>query len=1028
MLVIYKVMMKKRMTSLIRIIGVLFFCVGSLAYPAMAQKTNATVKGIVKDATTNESLPGVNVLVKGTTIGTATDMNGKYQLSVPSLADTLVFSYIGYKSKEVAINGETNLDVNLAPQAITGKQLVVIGYGSIKQSDVSGAISKINNTNLAQIPVSQASKALIGKIPGLHIQNTDAQAGATPNIVLRGVSSVSTSSSPLVVVDGYPVNGGLSSVDMSNVASISVLKDAASAAIYGSRASNGVIIITTKKGKAGKTNFNASYSIGFKQPYPSKPIYPSPQQWANFVTSDAKKSGLSVPAQIPTMLSLGTYTNWENLVLRNSHIQNFHISASGGNKSVNYYLGGGYQQNEGIIITNHFNKFDLNANLDAKVNDWLKMGGTIFGSYSDQRVAAVGFHDAIRTSGWLPITLNATTAKYANAAGYDVLSGDYAAERYFTNVNGVDLKLSSDNNGYVKLIGRFRDYYKYNTTAHLYAEIGFTKHLNFKTTAGAYITNNRNEYYQSSWSYRKGIASGYFDPSQDINWINENTLTYQNSWGPNDVTGLAGFSLQSDYNESGAITGNGFLTDKIHTLNAASNITEGSTTAYKSALVSTFYRLNYSYANKYILGLSIRWDGSSRFGSRNRWGSFPAVSAAWRIDQEKFLKRSKWISTLKLRASYGATGNNNIGDYRALAIVSPGYNAVFGSNSTVVGGFSTTNIANPALGWEKTYSLDAGLDFGVLDDRITMSVDLYNKKTHQMLLQKEIPAVTGFTSTWSNFGKVQNKGYEFEIKSHNITSHNFNWTLSANFYANRNKLLDFGGPTQLISTPDPKRPNQFIAEVGSPIDQFYGYVVDRSKGDNGQVPRNQLSSPYWPINVASAYVYVKDINHDGVINSKDRVPLGSPYPKFNWSVTNDFRYKNFDLSFMFTGSEGAKVYNIDSYYYNSAWRGSYLSSVKDPQFLEQKILTNWNVQDASFMALRTATIGYSLPHRIARKMQLNNLRVYFTGYNLLYLMAKGYTGLNPEGVNIYNTPLTYGYQRGAMPIVRSFNFGFDIQF
>jgi len=1014
---------EKKVTSFFIVLGILFLFIG---YPAMAQNNSAThlVKGTVTSADNNSPLPGVNVYLKGTTNGTVTGINGKYSIQAKS-GDVLVYSFIGYSKEEIIVGSKQVINVVLKPTSQSLNQLVVIGYGSLKKADVSGAISKINNDQLSEIPVVRADKALVGQIAGLRIQNIDAQAGAAPKVVLRGISSINTSSSPLIVVDGYPIPDDLSSVDMSNVASIEVLKDAASAAIYGSRASNGVIIITTKKGAAGKTTFNFNTYLGVNQPYPQKSIYSTPQQWADFVKADAAKNGLSVPSQIPTMIGLGTATNWEDLALRNALIQNYSFNAEGGSKKVKFFIGGGYQNNEGIVITNHYNQYSLNARIDAKMNKWLTMGIDITGSYSKQRVAAVGFHDAIRTSAWMPLYLTASTVGYARAAGYNVSLGDYAAERYFTNVNGVSLKLSSDNNGYVKLLGRYRNYYKYRTSFNMHAGVKFSDNLNFRTTFGAYYKNFNNEYYQASWSYRKGIASGYFGAYQTINWINENTLTYHKSWGKNDLTGLAGFSAQSNQNKTAYMALNTFLTDEIHTLNGGTNVNAAYTLFSQSTLVSSFFRLNYAYANKYILALSTRWDGSSRFGANNKWGAFPAISAAWRIDQENFLTQSKWVSQLKLRASYGATGNNNIGDYSSLAIVQPGFNAVFGN---VVQGLTTTSIANPNLGWEKTYQFDAGLDFGVLAGRISMSIDYYDSRTHHLLLQKQIPSVTGFTSTWTNMGKVQNRGFEFEVTSHNIVKNNFKWSVVANWYSNQNKLLSLGGPNQLISTPDPKRPSQFIAQVGGPLVQFYGYVVDHSKGDNGQVPRNQMTSPYWPIDVSSAFVYVKDMNHDGVINSLDRAPLGNPYPKFNWAITNNFKLKNFDLSFMFTGSHGAKVYNIDSYYYHSQWKGSYLSSVTDPQFLQSKVVTDWNVQDASFIALKNVMAGYNLPERVVSKMHLSSLRIYVSAYNLLYFMAKGYTGLNPEGVNLFNSTLTYGYQRGALPIVRSFTLGLNIKF
>ena len=1038
MLAIYKVMMnrfyflnKKRMTSLIRIIGVLFFCVGSLAYPAMAQKTNATVKGIVKDATTNESLPGVNVLVKGTTIGTATNKNGKYQLSVPSLTDTLVFSYIGYKTEVVAINGKTQINVNLTPQTITGQQLVVIGYGSIKQSDVSGAISEIQNNGLGKVPVISPGKALMGKIAGVQIQNTSSEVGNAPTIRIRGVSSITTSSAPLVVVDGYPVPDGLNAVDMADVANISVLKGAAAAAIYGSRASNGVIIITTKKGTPGKTHFHISAFTGVNQAYPTPDIWPSPKQWYNWATAYSQKHNVPIPsdeqAKLNAMLSLGTYTNWQKLAFRNGLNQKYHLSGSGGNKNLQFFIGAGFQNNQSDIITNYYQKYSINSQIDAQMNKWLKVGMNINGSYSHKRLPSIHFQDMVRTAPWLPVRMYDTTlVNYARAAGYDVNLGDYAAERYFSNVNGAKLRISSNNNSLAKMLGRSRIYNTYRTSFNLHADAKILPGLHFKTSFGGYFKQYASNYFQTSWSYRTGATEGQYAAYHLLNWLNQNTLTYHRQFGKNDINLLAGLSEQANSQKFENIQVSEFASDLVHTLNGGSLINSANTSITQSTLASTFFRVNYSFANKYIAAVSTRWDGSSRFGANRKWGNFPSASVAWLASNENFLKNSSWISQLKLRASYGAVGNNNIGDYSSLAIVNPGYNYVLGSG--VVSGFTTSSIANPNLQWEKTSAFDAGIDFGMLDGRISMSADYYNKQTIHMLLQEQIPAVTGFNTTWTNAGKIRNVGFEFDITSHNFVRNNFEWTTTANFYTNKNTVLSLAGPSSLITTPSTKYPMQWIARVGQPLAEFYGYVVDRSKGDNGLVPRGQLKNPYWPIGVGSNYAYVKDINHDGKITAADRVPLGNPYPKFNWSVTNEFNYKNFSLSFMFQGSEGAKVYNLNSYYWRSFGNGIYGSNVKDLSYLVPTYSTNYDVMNASFIALRTLSVGYELPAKVLEKMHFSSFRIYFNTYNLLYFMAKGYTGENPEGVNEYTSnPLTWGYQKGSWPVLRSFTFGIDVK-
>lgn len=1001
--------------------------------PLYAQNNKVlTIKGTVKDGKTFEPLIGVNVYIKGTTVGTVTNIKGEYSLQAKA-GDVLVFSFVGYAKKEIAVlSNKKPINVFLQPTAQSLNELVVIGYGSLKKSDVSGAVSEIQNNGLDRIPVISTGKALMGKIAGVNIQNTSSEVGNAPTIVIRGVSSITTSSAPLVVVDGYPVPDGLNAVDMADVASISVLKGAAAASIYGSRASNGVIIITTKKGTPGKTHFHISAYLGVNQAYPTPDIWPSPKEWYNWATAYSQKHNVPIPskeqAQLNAMMSLGTYTNWQKLAFRNGLNQNYQLSASGGSKKVQFFIGAGVQNNQSDIITNYYQKYSINSRIDAQMNKWLKVGINIRGAYSHKRLPSIGLQDMVRTAPWLPVRMNDTTLiNYARAAGYDNVNlGDYAAERYFSKVNGAKLRISSNDNSLAKMLGRSKIYNTYRTSFNLHADAKILPGLHFKTSFGGYFKQYARNYFQASWSYRTGATEGQYAAYHLLNWLNENTLTYHRHFGKNDITFLAGLSEQANSEKYVNIYVSEFASDLVHTLNGGSLISLANTSITQSTLASTFFRVNYAFANKYIAAVSTRWDGSSRFGANRKWGNFPSASVAWLASNENFLKNSSWISQLKLRASYGAVGNNNIGDYSSLAIVNPGYNYVLGSG--VASGFATASIANPDLQWEKSSAFDAGIDFGMLHGRISLSADYYNKHTIHMLLQEQIPAVTGFNTTWTNAGKIKNVGFEFEITSHNIVGKNFKWTTTANFYTNKNTVLSLAGPSSLITTPSTKYPMQWIARVGQPLAEFYGYVVDRSKGDNGLVPRGQLKNPYWPIGVGSNYAYAKDINHDGQITAADRVPLGSPYPKFNWSVTNEFNYKNFSLSFMFQGSEGAKVYNINSYYWRSFGNGIYGSNAQDISGLVPTYVTNYDVMNASYVTLRTLSAGYELPARVLKKMHFSGFRIYFNTYNLLYFMAKGYTGENPEGVNQYTTnPLTWGYQKGSWPVLRSFTLGIDVK-
>ncbi len=997
----------------------LFFIVAT-TQAQTGQAVKKEVTGKVVDSEHQQPLPGVNVVIKGTTIGTVTATDGTFKITVhPN--DILVFSFVGYVTQEVKVGEKSIINVSLHTDYEQIGEVVVVGYGVQKKSHVTGSVAKLkNNKHLSQMPVSRAADVLKGQLAGVLVQNTNAEAGAAPKITVRGITSVNSSNNPLIVVDGYPIPGDLSTVDMYDVQSIEVLKDAASAAIYGSRGSNGVILVTTKSGQAGKTIFRFNAYAGTKSVYKKPGYYPTPSEWTNFVNSSASDPSL-IPDQIAAMNLLGTATNYEDIVFKNGVIQNYSLGASGGNEKVKFYISGAYLNDDGVIITNNYKRYNINVNVDAKINKWFEAGVTVIPSFSKQRVIALGLQDALRNQPWLPEFHTEATVGYAHAAGYeDVKIGDWAHERHFTNVDGVSLKVSSNNNAIAKVEGKYKYYNNYQVNANSYLKFKILKGLTFRSTFGTFVSYYESQFYQAAWSHRKSENYGTYGGNLTTDYLNENTLNYTHTFGNHFLSVLAGFTYQSTQHLLSNIRVSDFLTDEIHTLNAGTVLDKGSTYKTKSNLVSTLFRVNYAYKNKYLVNATVRWDGSSRFGENNKWGFFPSVSVGWNVANEGFMENQDVVNTLKLRVSYGTTGNNRIGDYASQALVEPSANAIIGDG--VAQGFTEINIANPDLSWEQTYEFDAGIDIGFLGDKFDITFDYYNKTTKKLLLFKEIPAATGFTNVWTNMGKVQNQGFEVEFFGHIIDHKKFKWNIGLNFSHNANKLLDFGGPEEVITTPDKKRPSQFIARVGDPLVQFYGYVY------NHEINREDMTSPYYPVNVQSANIYVKDMNGDGVITPDDRVPLGNPYPDFIWGITNTFNIGNFDIYMLWQGSQGASVYNIDSYYFGTQWKGGNKSDIENADFLQSKVVTDWNVQDASYTSLRNLTIGYSFPARWFENNSIGGIRIYFTSQNLLYFTSSEYTGMNPEGVNRFNTTLTYGYQRGAAPIARSFVFGLDLNF
>ncbi len=508
--------------------------------------------------------------------------------------------------------------------------------------------------------------------------------------------------------------------------------------------------------------------------------------------------------------------------------------------------------------------------------------------------------------------------------------------------------------------------------------------------------------------------------------LNENILNYTNTFGRHDLNAIAGFTAQSTLYKYADIQAGSFLTDNIASLNAGT-ISSATTTKEKNNLKSFLFRVNYAFDDKYLLSVASRMDGSSRFGTNNKWGYFPALSAGWIVSREKFMESNRLFTTLKIRGSYGATGNNNIGNYTSLASATP-VAAILGNNTTQ--GFDVTSYGNADLTWERTFSSNIGFDAAILNNRIQLTMDYYNSTTDKLLLFLPIPTITGYNGFWTNQGKVNNSGLEYQLTLRPIVKKNFSWSVTAVGTTLKNTLKSFGGVSEIVSSGDPKRQNYFLARVGSPLVQFYGYQYDSTVSLRG--------SNFWPMGVTSERVFAKDQNKDGVINELDRVPLGSPYPTFTWGLTNEFRYKNLDISFVLNGSHGAKTYNIDPDYYENQFSptGStaYLAYPTEQQSKTAfKTLSSYNVQDASFIAIRNLNIGYNFSEQIATKIGLSMLRVYCTSNNLWYKMASNYTSYNPEGVStqingINATPLQYGYQRGAAPLTRTIAFGINAEF
>ncbi|BDC98547.1 SusC/RagA family TonB-linked outer membrane protein [Persicobacter psychrovividus] len=993
---------------------------GFMAGSAFAQ--SFTVKGIVKDET-SFALPGVSVLVNGSTIGTVTDFNGAYTIEVPEGMETLTFSYVGFKTQHLQIQNRSEINPILKTDNVMLDQIVVTGYGEQKKSHLTGAIAKLENTNLEQIPVPRVDQALYGKLAGVQIQTTDGDAGATPYIQIRGQATINAGSGPLIVVDGFPIPDDLSAVDMNDVASIEVLKDAASAAIYGSRGANGVILITTKTGKKGKMKVSFTSNMSVKTPALGYDL-DNPNSWADYALN---KPNLSETDKEKILFAQQLGHNYDAMeeMTRAGFSQNYQINLSGGSENTSYYISGQAMDDEGVVEGNNFRKYSLRVKVDTKLNERFKVGVNMNGSLQQRDVIETRMHDVGRSASWMP---SFHTPETSAMTGYPV--GSWTMEEHFRpSANPIygdqgypDIRNTSNVNGYAKLVGRPKDEQTVRMYVNAYAAYQITDDLEFRSTGGVYYTNFQRNYFQTSYGHRNGAPEALYLNQNTFNFLNENILNYKKKIGDHEISAMGGFTIQTNKVNSLGTGANGFLNDKIQLPSAATNtwVVQDDTYETQNNLVSTLARVNYAFRNKYLLSVSSRWDGSSRFGANNRWGYFPAVSVGWRLMEEPFMAQFREVvSELKLTSSYGATGNNAIGDYLHIGNMASG-NYVTGSDN-VVPGYVLNNKSNPDLGWERTFEYNGGVNIGLFENRVYLGVQYYSSTTDQLLLNMDIPSMSGFETLWVNHGKVRNSGVEIELTTRNIVKDDFSWETTATLTTTKNEVLNFGQHDSFQSTTESKRPNHFLTQVGSPISQFYGYRVKRELTD-------EEFGLYWPIGLQANNVYAQDLNGDGVIDENDMEVLGKANPDFVWGLTNTVRYKQFDLSFTFQGSHGASVFNIDDHYLQTHWAGTNDKiGLDDPDGLTvRKTETDWHVQDASYVALRNLNFGYTFP---LQSEHIRNLRVFFAGSNLLYLTSSEYTGLNPEGINA-NTESAYtrGYQRGPMPLAKSFSLGVKLDF
>lgn len=1007
--------------------------IGFLLCSSMLIAQDLTVTGLVKDEN-NVPIPGANVVVLNTTRGTQTDFDGSYSIRVSS-GEVLQFSYIGYETQTVRVGENTTINITLAEGVNRLEEVVIVGYGTRKKIHLTGAVSSVVNDDLDQLPVARVDDALVGQIAGVNIQATEGEAGSAPTIRIRGTGSITGSSSPLIVVDGLVVEQDfLTNLDMNEVESFDVLKDAASAAIYGSRGGNGVIIITTKQGKEGDTRFSYQGYTGFKEARQSDSYYFSVAETAQM---ELDATGV-ISNRTAYKQQIGVDRDWQDVIFDGGTITSHSISARGGTKKTKFSASIGFLHDEGVLLTDNFRRYNARLKVDTQVNSRFKVGVNLAPSYSLRRRFDGSTHDILRQAPWLPLYHDENTIQYVDRNVYpDVQVGDYAVQRHFDNFDLFgdgsvlqDISNTSNTNPAAKVLERDRNDYKFKLAGNAYAQYKIMDGLNVRIQlAGDYQNTYRNRW-QGVLSNRNGAAAASLDVSQENRFhvVSENYLTYDKVINGHDISAIAGFSVEKWDYIGNATSASGYSSDLIRTLSAATLIESTSSYTFAERFQSYFARVNYAYKDKYLASVSYRRDGSSVFGGDKKFGDFPAASLGWRVSEEDFLKGNDVVSDLKFRFSYGFTGNKDldtdVGEvdfYPSLALLGP-------SSATIEGDITPAivalNIANPSLQWERSREINPGVDFGLFNNKITGSIDYYNRTSDQLLLNNPVSAASGFRNALVNIGEVVNSGWEVEFRTRNVSTPNFRWSTTILASMNENELTNFGDADGLIQIVDDKRAAEWINLVGNPISSFYGWVVDRD------IPIEYLNEPFHPVGGEAQDVYVKDLNGDGLIDDDDKTILGNPYPDLVWSVSNDFKFHNFDFSFLLQGSHGAEIRNMgDQYLFNHFNSGQDFNTSVTPDqgFIRQKIFTNDIIQDASYVALRNVNLGYNFPKDLADKLGLNSLRLYAAGQNLIYVTADGYTGFNPESINT-TSPTTYGYQRAGSPIFRTISLGLNAEF
>jgi len=984
------------------------------------QSEKIKITGKVTDSS-GESLPGVTIIIKGTTNGTVTDMDGNYSIPNITRNSILQFSFIGMTSQEIIVGNKSLINVKMVEDAIGLEEVVAVGYGTMKKSDLTGSVASVKSDELEQKSTVSIESALQGRVAGVQIKTTSASPGGSSSIVIRGGNSINSSIEPLYVVDGFPMDADEASlISPLDIKSIEILKDGASTSIYGSRGANGVVLITTKKGKIGQDpKITYAAYARFEKPYNTYDFV-NAEEYATLIDEAQVNKGsepyfTGTDPRYPIPSELGEGTDWFDELTRDGFAHNHQLSVTGGSEKSKYRFSGNYYSHDGVMIDDDFTRGSLSAAIDSKIKSWLTTGINLTG-YKSERNIQSNVSYIYNMAPFIPV--------------YDE-DGNYNYNYFPDNVMGDESPLNYVNDRTNLSVSE-------KVNGSFYMEIEPVKGLKFKSTWGGYINNYENDQYLPTTTVTGAKTGGSAEISNASTntFLNENILTYGKKLGDDHKFNLmAAYSRQYSTYQNTSLSGTGFTSDKYtyNNIDAAQVPGIPASNKTKWQLVSYLGRLNYNFKEKYLFSFTGRADGSSKFGSDNRWAFFPSGAFAWRASEEDFLKNIDALSSLKVRLSFGETGNSNIGLYQSQGILgSVGY--IYGNSRQV--GVSATRVANPDLKWETTKQYDAGFDLGLFDGKVYITSDVYLKKTTDLLLDVNINATSGYSSALKNVGALQNLGAEFSADVRIIDNKNFKWNATGNISFNRNKItkLDEGGDIVLSGGGD--KDVEIILREGEPIGQFRGAAIAGIFNDEAEIKSyvNKDGEMYQP-SAKPGDIKFKDTDNDGTLTGDDWEILGDSNPDFIYSLNSSMTYKNFSLDLFFNGVYGNDIFNVVKYH---------SIETDNPRYtMSKEVLDRWTpenidgsyprmgssdrlyaVEDGSYIKLSNVKLNYKIPGRLFNLLE--NVNIYLSAQNVFTITD--YSGFDPDINTVGDSSVNFGTDSNGYPNPRTYTVGFNITF